>query len=64
MVAPYLYNPSIEKPFQDAIASLPLHNVGDGSVFSYRYCMADGPNPASYWFFMFYNDTTFFITQT
>lgn len=64
IVAPYLYNPSIEKPFQEAIASLPLYNIGDGSVFSYRYCMGDGPSPLSYWFLMFYNDTRFFITQT
>ena len=63
-VAPYLYNPSIEQGFQQAIAQLPLHNIGDGSVFSYRYCVGDGANPLSYWFFMFYNDTTFFITQT
>ena len=60
----YLYNPDIEKPFQEEIGKLPLYNVGDGTVFSYRYCMGAGPNPLSYWFFMFYNDTTLFITQT
>lgn len=64
VVAPYLYNPAIEKPFQEAIAALPLYNIGDGSVFSYRYCVGDGPNRLNYWFFMFYNDSTFFITQT
>lgn len=63
-VAPYVYNPSIEQEFQQAIAQLRLHNIGDGSVFSYRYCVGDGPSPLTYWFFMFYNDTTFFITQT
>lgn len=33
VVAPYLYNPAIEQPFQAAITGLPLHNIGDGSVF-------------------------------
>ncbi len=60
----YLYNPPIENPFQEEIVKVPLHNVGDGTVFSYRYCMGDGPDFLSYWFLMFYNDTTFFIVQT
>lgn len=64
VVTPFLYNPTIEKQFQEAITLLPLYNVGDGSVFSYRYLMGDGPSPMSYWFFMFYNDTTFIITRT
>lgn len=64
VVSRFLYNPPVEKPFQDVIASLPLHNIGDGAVFSYRYYLPDAAGSESFWFLMFYNDTSFFITHT
>jgi hypothetical protein len=34
------------------------------SVFSYRYYLADEAGSESFWFLMFYNDTSLFITRT
>mgnify|MGYP001616279185 FL=1 len=60
----FLYNPKVEKAFQDVIVRLPLYNIGNGSVFSYRFYLPDTAGSESYWFLMFYNDTTFFIAKT
>jgi len=64
VVEAFLYNPPIQTPMQEAITHLPLCTVGDGSVFSYRYCLPDAAESESYWFLMFYNDTSLFVTQT
>jgi hypothetical protein len=60
----YLLNPPIGTELQHAIACLPLFKVGDGSVFSYSHHLADPATSESYWFLMFYNDTTLFVTST
>ena len=64
IVERFLYNPMVEESFQEVIARLPLHNLGDGTVFSYRYYVPDAAEFESFWFLMFYNDTSFFITHT
>jgi hypothetical protein len=63
VVEEFVYNPKVEKPLQDAIVQLPLSNIGDGSVFSYRYYLSEAGSE-SFWFLMFYNDTSLIITQT
>jgi hypothetical protein len=63
IVEDYILNPRIEKPLQDEISKLTLFNVGDGSVFSYCFAL-DLPPQESFWFLMFYNDTTLFVTRT
>ncbi len=64
VVERYEYNPNLFVGTLEEIAKLPLYNVGDGSVFSYRYFINQTENLESYWFFMFYNDTTFIIVRT
>ena len=64
IVEDYLSYPKVEKPLQDVIAELSLVNVGDGSIFSYRYHISDTNESESFWFLMFYNDTSLFITKT
>jgi hypothetical protein len=64
VVEDFLYNPPIQPTLQQAITQLPLVNVGDGSVFSYSCCLPDAAGFESYWFLMFYNDTSLFVTQT
>ena len=64
IVEDYLYHPKVEKPLQDVIIELPLVNIGDGSTFSYRYHISDTNESESFWFLMFYNDTSLFITKT
>jgi hypothetical protein len=63
-VEEFVYCPKIKKPLQEAIMQLPLLNIGDGSVFSYRYHIADETSSESFWFLMFYNETSLFVTQT
>jgi len=63
LVDDFLYKPSVRGEFQNAILKLPLYDVGDGSVFSYR-CHFSDSSDESFWFLMFYNDTSLFITQT
>ena len=58
------YKPQLEPAFQAEIVSLPLFQVGDGSVFSYRYYLPDAEGSESCWFLMFYNDTSLFLTCT
>jgi hypothetical protein len=60
----YLSYRKVEKPLQDVIAELPLINIGDGSIFSYRYHISDITESESFWFLMFYNDASFFIVKT
>ena len=64
VVDEFLYNPPLEKPLLDALLQVPLFKIGDGSVFSYRYHLPDPGGFESYWFLMFYNDTSLFNTQT
>jgi hypothetical protein len=64
VVADFHYNPVIEASMQEAITRLPLFTIGDGAVFSYRFCLSDTAESESYWFLMFYNDTSIFVTQT
>lgn len=64
VVEDFVYNPKVERPLHDAITQLPLFKIGDGSVFSYRYYLADEAGSESFWFLMFYNDTSLFITRT
>ena len=63
-VEEFMYCPKVEKPLQETIMELPLFNFGDGSVFSYRYHVADETSCESFWFLMFYNDTSLFVTRT
>jgi hypothetical protein len=63
-VEEFAYCPKIETPLQEVIMELPLFNVGDGSVFSYRHHIADETSSESFWFMMFYNDTTLFVART
>jgi hypothetical protein len=63
-VEKFIYNPKVEQPLQDVVTQLPLSNIGDGSVFSYRYHLADKVGSESFWFLMFYNDTSLFVTRT
>jgi hypothetical protein len=64
VVEDFLYNPAIQVPLQEAITCLPLFTVGDASVFSYRFCLPDAAGSESYWFLMFYNDTSLFMVRT
>ena len=64
VVADFHYKPPIQESSQEAITRLPLFTVGDGSVFSYCFCLSDVAKSESYWFLMFYNDTSLFVTQT
>jgi hypothetical protein len=64
VVADFHYNPPIQASLQNAITRLPLFTVGDGSVFSYCFSLSDTAESESYWFLMFYNDTSLFVTQT
>ena len=63
-VEDFNYQPRIEKPLQEAIMQLPLLNIGDSSVFSYRYHLASETTSESFWFLMFYNDSSLFVTRT
>src|SRR5277367_3591203 len=40
-VEEFVFCPKIETPLQGVIMELPLFNIGDGSVFSYRHHIAD-----------------------
>jgi hypothetical protein len=60
----FIYCPKVETPLQEVIMELPLLNIGDGSVFSYRYHIADETSSESFWFLMFYNDSSLFVTRT
>jgi hypothetical protein len=63
-VEEFIYRPEIEIPLQNTIIQLPLHNIGDGSVFSYRFVIGGKKSSESFWFLMFYNDTSLFIART
>jgi hypothetical protein len=63
-VEDFLLNPLFNEDFQQAVISLPLMQVGDGSIFSYRYLVSDEVPFESYWFLMFYNDSTLFVANT
>jgi hypothetical protein len=64
VVDEFLYNPPIKDPLMDALVQIPLVKIGDGSVFNYRYHLPDSLGYESYWFLMFYNDKSLFITKT
>lgn len=64
LVEEFYYCPPIEASLQQAILELPLINIGDGAVFSYRYHIASEGSSESFWFLMFYNDTSLFVTRT
>jgi hypothetical protein len=63
VVEDFSLNPPIGEALQGLIATLPLFNIGDGSVFSYSYWFPDPATCESYWFLMFYNDTTLFVAH-
>ena len=48
VVADFHYNPPIQASLQNAITRLPLFTVGDGSVFSYCFCLSDTAESESY----------------
>jgi hypothetical protein len=64
VVRDFLCHLKVEGSAQDAITELPLVNIGDGSTFSYRYGISDANESESFWFLMFYNDTSLFMTKT
>jgi hypothetical protein len=63
-VEDFCYMPILDSSSQQMIGELPLFTVGDGTVFSYRYHLSNEDLFESYWFLMFYNDTSLFVTQT
>lgn len=58
-----MLNPPLQKEFQDKICKLPLLDVGDGGVFSYRFNESEVQPGLTLWLLMFFN-RTLFITQT
>jgi hypothetical protein len=64
IVEDYLSYPKVEKSLQDVITELPFVNIGDGSIFIYRYHISNTNKSESFWFLMFYNDTSLFIAKT
>jgi len=64
IVEDFIYQPRIEKPLQEVIAQLSLFNIGDGSIFSYRFCLSETNESESIWFLMFYNDSSLFTVKT
>lgn len=62
-VADFILNPRLSTKCLTEICSLPLLDVGDGSVFSYRFIESEHQNGLSIWFLMFFN-RVLFITQT
>ena len=63
VVEDFLYKPLVREELRAAILGLPLIEVGDGTVYSYRYHISDSSDE-SFWALMFYNDTSLFIAQT
>ncbi len=59
IVQDFLLNPHLSPEFQREICKLPLRDVGDGSVFSYRFIESDDVHSVSFWFLMFFNRTLF-----
>jgi hypothetical protein len=63
VVADFRLNPRLTPEFQTEISKLPLRDVGDGSVFSYRFIESEDQVGLAFWFLMFFN-RVLFITQT
>ena len=63
IVADFRLNPRLTPEFQTEICKLPLRDVGDGSVFSYRFIESEDEVGVTLWFLMFFN-RVLFITQT
>jgi hypothetical protein len=62
-VASFVLNPPLSQEFQTEISKLPLRDVGDGSVFSYRFIASENEIGSTFWFLMFFN-RSLFVTQT
>ena len=56
-VGRFILNPNFDEQKKRAIVSLPLKNVGDGKVFSYRYLFDEKDKRISCWWLMFFNAT-------
>jgi hypothetical protein len=62
-VAEFILNPPLSPKFQTEICTLPLRDVGGGSVFSYRFVESQDEIGSTFWFLMFFN-RVLFVTQT
>lgn len=59
IVRQFSLNPSFDDKLRNGIISLPLKEVGDGEIFSYRY-LVEPENPRiGCWFLMFFNEVLF-----
>jgi hypothetical protein len=59
-VQDFVLNPIFKNEFKEVICSLPLRDIGEGGVFSYRYWVDNEEPRESFWFLMFFNRTLFF----
>lgn len=64
VVTDFALNPELSDEMQRTLANLPLFLIGDGDIFSYRCALPDHSDTNSYWFLMFYDDSTLFVTHT
>jgi hypothetical protein len=55
VVEEILLNHPLSPAHAAALYHLPLRDVGDGSVFSYRFASLDRASEESFWYLMFYN---------
>ena len=62
VVEEFWYQPRLTETVLERICALPLFNVGDGSVFSYRYELPTSAFDESAWFLMFYNEVLIIST--
>lgn len=61
-VSPFILNPAIPPDYSNSLASLILHDTGNG-IFSYRYHSDTNAPQDTFWFLMFY-DQVLFVAKT
>ena len=59
VVSDFLRNPPLSERATSEASGWPLYRIGDGSVFSYRYCIVNATKFESIWLMMFYGNSLF-----
>jgi len=64
IVTDCFYKPKLSEAHQGVISQLPLYQIGNGNVFSYSYLIDEADRSHSFWYLMFYDDTSLFMVET
>lgn len=63
-IVDFIHYPKIGEKMQRIISSLPLHDIGDGSVFSYKFLICSEDSNVVMWFLMFLNHSLLMVMST